>query len=391
MRLFTTAAAVSILAANFAGAHMMLVSPVRFSQPVATQGPLNPDGSNWPCQQVAGGSYTPGAQMNIYPLGSKQIIALEGTAVHGGGSMQASITYDTDPDKNSVWKVIKSWEGGAVAIGQAGNMGDDATAPDPYTYTFEIPDIPVGNGTVQWTWLNKIGNRELYAQCAPIVITGNGGSKANYDALPDVFLANIGNDCGTVPAMDALYPNPGSVVERLNGDTTAFAAPTGAGCQKPTGGSDAQPTGAEATAQGLGASSPAQKGSSAANTNIPGGVFMTVSVGQSTSAMAQAAPSITSHAQAPPAATTVAQAPPAVVTTAAVVPAANSGSGSSSAMSGSCVSEGEFNCIGGTSYQQCASGSWSVAMPLAAGTKCTGGLGSVLNIVPARRRVRFNV
>lgn len=370
---------------------MMMASPIRFAQPVATQGPLNPDGSNWPCQQVAGGAYVPGSQINTYPIGSKQTLAFIGQAVHGGGSMQASISYDTSPDENSVWKVIKSWEGGAVAIGQDGNMGDSASAPDPYTYTFDIPDIPAANATIQWTWFNKIGNRELYAQCAPIVITGNGGSKANYDALPEVFKANIGNDCGTVPAMDVLYPNPGPVVERLNGDTTAFAAPTGAGCQKPTGGSDAQPTVAGAATLGSGASSPARQGSSAANTNTPGGVFMTVPVGQPTTAVVQASTAITTFAQAPPAATTVAQASSLVATIAANPSAAEpgSGSGSGGAMSGPCTSAGEFNCIGGTSYQQCASGIWSVSMPLAAGTKCTGGLGTVLNIVPARRMVRF--
>ncbi|RKU39916.1 hypothetical protein DL546_000357 [Coniochaeta pulveracea] len=363
MGLSTTISAVAFLAADFAVAHMMMASP------------------------VPGGSYVPGSEINTYPIGSKQNLAFIGQAVHAGGSMQASITYDVAPDMNSVWKVIKSWEGGAVAIGQPGNMGDSASAPDPYTYTFEIPDIPAGNATFMWSWMNKVGNREMYAQCAPVVITGNDGPKANYDALPEVFKANIGNDCGTVPAKDVLYPNPGSVIERLNGDTTAFAAPTGAGCQNPTGGSDAQPTGAGADAQGAGASSPVQEGSVATNTNIPGGVFMTAPAGQSTTAVGQAVPTITTFAQDPPAATTMAQSPAFVGTTAAAPPAADPGSGG--AMSGSCTSEGEFNCIGGTSYQQCASGRWSVTMPLAAGTKCTGGLGSVLNIVPVRRMVRF--
>ncbi|KAF7870380.1 hypothetical protein EAF04_004126 [Stromatinia cepivora] len=40
---------------------------------------------------------------------------------------------------------------------------------------------------------------------------------------------------------------------------------------------------------------------------------------------------------------------------------------------GACTSEGMFNCVSGSSFQQCASGSWSAVQDLAPGTVCTSG------------------
>lgn len=43
------------------------------------------------------------------------------------------------------------------------------------SYTFDVPDnTPSGELTVFWAWVNKIGNREYYMECADILInTGN--------------------------------------------------------------------------------------------------------------------------------------------------------------------------------------------------------------------------
>jgi len=52
-----------------------------------------------------------------------------------------------------------------------------------------------------------------------------------------------------------------------------------------------------------------------------------------------------------------------------------------------------WNCIAGTSYQRCASGTWSVVMQLAAGTTCTAGQSTAINITAigkAKRAVRFS-
>ncbi|GAW15403.1 hypothetical protein ANO14919_048120 [Xylariales sp. No.14919] len=59
------------------------------------------------------------------------------------------------------------------------------------------------------------------------------------------------------------------------------------------------------------------------------------------------------------------------------------------AITGACSQEGQWNCIGGTSYQQCASGMWSVVTSMAPGTKCTPGKGTDLGIVAARDIVQL--
>ncbi|OIW26349.1 hypothetical protein CONLIGDRAFT_671932 [Coniochaeta ligniaria NRRL 30616] len=381
----TSTAIAYLAAAGCARGHMFLATPIRFDQvPQVTSGPLLADGSNFPCQAGSSGQYTP-KQINNYPLGSQQMIAFIGQAVHGGGSGQALLTYDTAPRPDSVFKVLKSFEGGFVAKGQTGNMGDSASAPDPYTYTFDVPkDIPAGNATVAITWFNKIGNRETYMMCAPIMLTGTGGDKANYDALPDMFTANIGKGCGTQDNADLIFPDPGQFVERNNGATTAFSTATGTGCKTGSGG--ARPAGSSGGSGGSGASA----GSSSA-----GGSFVTSAAQQPPPASTSAVPgfsgsySVTAAGGGSAAATTTAPPLPPATTT-AVSGNSGSGTGSSSGgvMSGACSSEGEFNCIDGTRFQQCGSGMWSVAMPVAPGTKCTVGRGPSLNVVPAKLRFR---
>ena len=204
--------------------HMLMGSPKAFSSPAAHNGPLAPDGSDFPCQMTAGGSYA--GTVTQMALGSKQPLTFIGQATHGGGSCQVSITYDTEPNANSVWKVVHSIEGGCPAQNTAGNMGSDASAVDPFTYTFPIPDnIPTGNATVAWTWLNKIGNREFYMNCGAIELTGTSGDQSNFDALPDMLVANINNGCTTEEGFDYTYPNPGDSVEKLG--SGPFTTPQG--------------------------------------------------------------------------------------------------------------------------------------------------------------------
>lgn len=56
------------------------------------------------------------------PLGSTQQLAFIGSAVHGGGSCQVSITYDQNPTASSTFKVIHSIEGGCPAKNETGNF-----------------------------------------------------------------------------------------------------------------------------------------------------------------------------------------------------------------------------------------------------------------------------
>ncbi|CAH0036403.1 unnamed protein product [Clonostachys rhizophaga] len=212
--------------AAVASAHMFMENPVAFTNP--SNSPLEADGSDFPCRGVTSGD---GSESNVYEQGSTHKLKLQGTAVHGGGSCQISITTDIHPTRESRWKTIKSIEGGCPARGQKGNMGNDPFAEDPYTYNFTIPkELATGDYIIAWTWFNKIGNREMYMDCGPLTVMGSGGDEDFFDTLPDMFIANIDNGCSTPQYYDIQFPNPGNDLEQLNGKTTAWAQPTGTAC-----------------------------------------------------------------------------------------------------------------------------------------------------------------
>lgn len=375
---FAVAAACSL--ASIAEAHILMASPVRATTPAATNGPLLADGSNYPCQLTSG--QTLAGESTSMELGSQQPLNFIGQSVHGGGSCQVSITYDENPTKDSVWKTVTSIEGGCPAQNAEGNLGDDtsATAPVPYDYNFTLPDnIPSGKAVLAWTWFNKVGNREMYMNCALVELTGSSGDKSNYEALPDMFKANIDNGCSTVNDMDVTFPDPGANVQKLNGATSAFAAPAGScatgSSSQPTGGSDSGSGSGASVTGGVGSSPTAPAASGGAVAPTAGGIFATV-------------------------ATTVPAAP-------APTGSSSSGSGSSSGSSGSgssssgssgssgsesagsaCTTEGDYQCVSSTSYQICASGTWSAVMSVAAGTSCSG-TGANFEIVAASGKFKM--
>ncbi|PTB78796.1 lytic polysaccharide monooxygenase [Trichoderma longibrachiatum ATCC 18648] len=398
-KLFTIAAL-----ASAASAHMKMSNPVPYGQSGLDNAPLKPDGSDFPCKIGGSGSYNLEGASNVFAQGSTQQLSFVGSAVHGGGSCQVSVTTDAQPDKNSVWKVIKSIEGGCPAQDQVGNMGDNAAEIDPYKYNFTIPDeLASGKYTLAWTWFNKVGNREMYMNCAPLTVTGSGGSSDFLNTLPDMFVANIFGDekCNTVDDKDLEFPDPGTDVVRMNGATTAFAAaaftqfcPFGFGAsasvQVPAPTAAPQPTAA-----------PAQPSPS-----VSGGVFITKPIGGQAPASQPAAPQPTAASPAapqPPASQPAAaapavtsapvvnspvpsQAPAATPSAAPAPPSSGSGSGSGSAFAAgtACSSEGQWNCIGGSQFQRCASGTWSAVQSLAAGTECQAGQADNLKMVTKR-------
>lgn len=101
--------------------------------------PLAADGSNYPCKGYQNqrpirttASFTAGQQYNI---------TLSGSATHGGGSCQLSLSYDN----GKTFRVIKSIIGGC---------------PLTPSYDFTVPSYtPNGNALLAWTWMNEIGNR----------------------------------------------------------------------------------------------------------------------------------------------------------------------------------------------------------------------------------------
>jgi len=134
--------------------------------------------------------------------------SITGGAAHGGGSCQVSLSYDN----GGTFKVIKSFVGNCPVAG--------------LEYSFPVPrDAASGAAIFAWTWYNKIGNRELYMGCAAVTIT-NGGSGLG-SSFPNVFVANVGDQCSTVEDKALEFPNPGAVVERSGEEA---AKPVGTGC-----------------------------------------------------------------------------------------------------------------------------------------------------------------
>ncbi|KAK8065369.1 hypothetical protein PG997_012116 [Apiospora hydei] len=362
----------------FSNAHMLISNPKPFTSPQLKQNPLS--SGQFPCQGTPGGTFSAGANMNNFELGSKQTLQWIGTAVHGGGSCQISISYDTNPTPQSVWKVIHSIEGGCPARNLDDNRSPaNAAAIDPDTYDYTIPDnIPAGKATISVSWLNRLGNREFYMYCGAIELTGSGGDKSNYEALPDIYVANVPdvNSCTTPPGKtDWKFPNPGLSVEN-NLDKYGFPVYSLPGqCGKFSGAAGSGSGSAPGSGSGSGPSKPsASAPASKPSASAPGGVFLTK--------QPDAAPT-----QAPTSAP-VAPAPSSAPAAPAPGADSGSGSGSSGALTGKCT-DGQWNCVGGSSFQQCGSGTWSPVMAMAPGTKCTAGQSTELKVAAVKRVVKM--
>ncbi|KAI9505297.1 hypothetical protein BX070DRAFT_233440 [Coemansia spiralis] len=103
-----------------------------------------------------------------------------GGATHGGGHCQFSISYDG----GTTFAVLH--EELSHCFGQNG---------DVRAYTFSLPsDLPSSDSAVfAWTWVNAIGNREFYMNCADVAIKGGSGSYtgkqmtiANHNGYPTI-------------------------------------------------------------------------------------------------------------------------------------------------------------------------------------------------------------
>ena len=152
-------------------AHMVLAQPPPYGSP--NNSPLDPSGSDFPCKSTS----NTGGPVTEMQAGSKQQMSFTGSAVHGGGSSQIALTTDNPATKQSKWSVIHSVEGGCPAKSAAGNLGNDAGAVNPDKFDYEIPaSMKAGTYTLAWTWFNKIGQREMYMNCANVKISG-GSSK----------------------------------------------------------------------------------------------------------------------------------------------------------------------------------------------------------------------
>ncbi|KAL8939826.1 MAG: hypothetical protein Q9216_003148 [Gyalolechia sp. 2 TL-2023] len=404
---YTTVLATALALISATNAHMKLKTPAPYGAASLNNSPLDPSGSDFPCKQRSG-VYDAPETKNVMPIGAPQTLSFIGSAVHGGGSCQISLTKDLKPTKDSKWMVIHSIEGGCPAAAE-GNLGNDPAATNAGTFQYKIPQgISPGEYTLAWTWFNRIGNREMYMNCAPISVTGGNKRRDLHKpcnnatemfnatktyasdeifkrdtTFPDMFKANIpATDCTTPDSKDIAFPNPGSSVDK-KGSATNMGQPTGPKCGGSAGGnSNAAPAagGSASGSSGSGSGSGAGSGSPSGAGGSPAGSAPASSM--------PAMPAMTSVVAIPPAgapkaaaasvasaAQSVVQAAASVMTNASPAPTGSSSSGAAGAAgaaSGSCT-PGETVCSpDGTMFGVCNQGK-AVFQPVAAGTSCKDG------------------
>lgn len=128
--------------------------------------PINA-GYSFPCKGFPPGPPTKTVGRNIQTT-------LEGSATHGGGHCQFGISYD-----NVNFVVLKTVLKNCLLSSMS--------------YSFELPpDVPNTKTIVFWSWINAIGNREYYMDCADVnVITNSPGSTASKISGQQLFVANL--------------------------------------------------------------------------------------------------------------------------------------------------------------------------------------------------------
>ncbi|KAL8851197.1 MAG: hypothetical protein Q9221_003828 [Calogaya cf. arnoldii] len=404
---YSSMLAAALALASTADAHMKMAKPAPFGPASLNNSPLSDDGSDYPCKQRAG-VYDPPTTKNSLAAGSPQQIELIGQAVHGGGSCQVALTKDAKPTKDSKWMVIHTVEGGCPAVAEGNQGGDDTATGNNIPY--KIPaDFPPGEYVLAWTWFNRIGNREMYMNCAPVTVTG--GSKKRYvdeamfnetqefssdeifkrdNSYPDLFRANIGqvgNGCITKETMDPVFPNPGQSIKKIGTLKASAETMTGNCGSASAAGSDSGSPDASPAGSPSGSAPSGSAGDSGTPTVTGEGSDM----GSGSSAGASSpsivaipppgAPAPAKSSAAPAAmATGSAMDAPTPAATGAASPTGSSSSGStggSAAAPGSipCPTPGQSVCSpDGMKIGTCDMNKMAVMMPVAPGTKCAGGM-----------------
>ncbi|KAI7785267.1 hypothetical protein LA080_007551 [Diaporthe eres] len=227
--------------ATVATGHGVMIEPHPYNLETAPLLQVSPLSAQlpFPCQ----GRTEHAERRTTLTAGTTQNVKFWIAAVHGGGSCQFSVTYEYPPPADPAkWKTIYTIIGDCPAKA-AGNLptvekdkdgrengpqcGNDSGSECVRSY--DIP-IPAGiqnaeNATFAFTWFNKIGNREMYMNCAPVSIVGGTDDEEFMDSLPPVFQANIPGQCTTGESGQLLnIPNPGKF-----GKVNAEPSPSGNG------------------------------------------------------------------------------------------------------------------------------------------------------------------
>lgn len=347
----TLIAAAAIL--STASAHIIMENPVPYSKDKIDNGPIS--ASQFPCKSNLGFDVT---QQNKMAVGEQQKLSFKGSAVHNGGTCQLSVALTQNPTADTVFKVIKTIEGGCP-----GKNGVD-------TFDFALPDsIPDGEHTFAWTWMPvSSGGPEYYMNCAPIEVTGGASDESAFSSLPDMLVANLPGktDCTQVVNTILKVPNPGDEVESRD-DATEKAPPTGSCGSTGNGGGDAP---VERRSSTVAAEEPTAA-PSAAPTNTGGNFLPSLSTTLVTVTGTPEAPAASSAAPTAPTAPVGTGAPSMPSATGAPAPVPTGGAPSFGGQA--CDTDGAVVCNGPTKFGLCNNGS-VVFQDVAAGTTCSNGV-----------------
>ncbi|KAJ9629777.1 hypothetical protein H2203_002158 [Taxawa tesnikishii (nom. ined.)] len=356
------------------------------------------------------------------PVGSSQKLAFElgngaNWAVHGGGSCQISVTYETDPQKlkdPSSWKVIYSIEEGCPTNSKA-NLNLDFPKPGGSTYTgaydcsdadtngidcvnsfnFTIPkELKNGQATLAWTWFNNVGNREMYMNCANVEISGGASDDSDMSSLPEMFVANLasinGGTCGSTESVNVQFPNPGQYVttktasSRMSMAYTPFPMAIPSGCGAVSAAPSAAPTSAPAASGAGSMTYGASTTTNPAALSALSSAYSSVTETASISLYSQPAKGVT-HVTVttlatvtgyPPASSAAASsaAPSAAPSVASAISGNSTSSGSCDSGKVSCPSPGSIVCIGTSQFGLCNIDNCAVLEVLSPGTQCSNGV-----------------
>lgn len=357
-------------------AHLIMLQPVPYSKDTLDNSPLinaapGASNSNFPCKLRANAFEV--TQENNIKVGEQNEISWSGSASHGGGTCQLSVTLDREPSANSTFKVIASWIGGCPTSSD-GNGGTH-----PFQWTMP-PEVPNGKATFAWNWVSKLsGQPENYMNCAPITVTGGADNTDEFDKLEDLFRVNLpSSDCGSQASHDLEIPNPGKYVTTFG--STALATPTGTGCAAmgqasategassaaTTGASDAESSAASAAAPTAAAFSSGLSVYSASSSSEVSLVFPTVS-----SSLVSSAPTAASSSAGSASGSDYSSGS-ASISNSTEASSGATGSSSSTNGTGSCTTNGAIVCNGESQFGLCNFGS-VVWQDVAAGTTCQNG------------------
>ncbi|KAK9760405.1 hypothetical protein K7432_015590, partial [Basidiobolus ranarum] len=187
---FLPSAAFTLSLVTLTVAHMeMIQPPPRHSKYNPTfQGTpdynmVNPLGT-FPCK-----GYEQGNVVQTVQAGSAISVKINGIATHNGGHCQFAISYDG----GKTFAVLSTIYSNCII--------------SSLDYSVTIPSTAGASKNVifAWTWINKIGNREYYMNCADIEITG---SSDGYITGPSLLVVNLPGYT-TIPEFPQDGPNDG--------------------------------------------------------------------------------------------------------------------------------------------------------------------------------------